>query len=89
MSAYIRKIMIDGLIVRLELKEMPDVLVHARIAAELTNQMAKRANTTGEIYLEDINDLNNHLDEMIRLLKQCNDSLAVLSKHYDSKIESD
>ena len=47
LSAYLRKMAIDGLIVHLELPELKEMISLLRRCAGSLNQMAKRMNETG------------------------------------------
>ena len=57
MAAYIRKMAIDGYVIRLDLSDVKEVARLLRINSNNLNQYAKRANETGSIYLEDIKEL--------------------------------
>ena len=61
MSAYIRKMAIDGYVIRLDMSDVKEVSRLLRINANNINQYAKRANETGNIYLEDIRDIQQQL----------------------------
>ena len=51
-TAYLRKMAIDGYVIRLDLSELTEILRLARINSNNLNQVAKRANETGNIYPE-------------------------------------
>ncbi len=70
MSAYIRKMAIDGIIVNLDITELNETTRLLRINANNLNQYAKRANETGSIYLEDIKELKEQLDGIWDTLKE-------------------
>ncbi len=76
MSAYVRKMALDGICIRLDLKDVRQLTVMLRRCSDNLNQYAKRANETGSIYAVDIEDLQNRLDEIWELSRQ---SLASLS----------
>ena len=76
MSAYIRKMALDGYCVKLDLKELIRLL---RICSNNLNQYAKKANETGSIYLADIQDLQVRLDELWRAAKELLVRLASIS----------
>ena len=50
MSAYLRKIAIDGYVVKLDLPELREMISLLRRTSNNTNQLAKRMNETGRIY---------------------------------------
>ena len=54
MSAYIRKMALDGLCVHLDLKDIREFTEQVSRIGNNLNQYAKRANETSSIYLEDI-----------------------------------
>ena len=50
MSAYIRKMAIDGYVIRLDLSDLNEVARLLHINSNNLNQYAKQANTNGSIY---------------------------------------
>ena len=54
MSAYIRKMSLDGLCVQLDLKDIRNFTEQVSRIGNNLNQYAKVANTTGSIYAQDI-----------------------------------
>ena len=54
MSAYIRKMCIDGLVVNLDVSAFDTIGRLLRITSNNVNQIAKQANTNGEIVHKDI-----------------------------------
>ena len=61
MAAYLRKISIDGYVVRLELREMVSLL---RRSSNNLNQIAKRVNETSRIYDADIDCLKENQEKI-------------------------
>ena len=78
MSAYIRKMALDGICIRLDLKDVRQLTVMLRRCSDNLNQYAKRANETESIYAADIEDLQNRLDEIWELSRQSLASLAAI-----------
>ena len=67
MSAYIRKMALDGLCIHLDLKDIRSLTEQiARIGNNL-NQYAKRANESGNIYAGDIKIIQEMMDTIWRL----------------------
>lgn len=64
MSAYLRKMAIDGYIVHLDLSDVKELVTLMRRCANNLNQYARRANETGSIYAADIADLQQQLDRL-------------------------
>ncbi len=69
MSAYIRKMAIDGYVVRLDLSDVNEVARLLHINSNNLNQYAKQANTNGSIYCGDIQNLKRQHEELCSLLK--------------------
>ena len=76
MSAYVRKMALDGICIRLDLKDVRQLVSMLQRCTNNLNQYAKRANETGSIYAADIEDLQKRLDEIWELSRQ---SLACLA----------
>ena len=76
MSAYIRKMALDGICVKLDLSDVRQLIVLLQRCSNNLKQYAKRANETGSIYAADIEDLQSRLDEIWELSRQ---SLAHLA----------
>ena len=70
MSAYLRKMAMDGYCVNLDLSEVGAVTTLLRRCSNNLNQYAKRANETGSIYQEDIRDAQARLDDIWQLQKE-------------------
>ncbi|MDY6307346.1 MAG: plasmid mobilization relaxosome protein MobC [Oribacterium sp.] len=56
-SSYLRKMALDGYCVNLDLRDVKEVVSLLWYCSNNLNQYAKRANETGSIYAEDIQDL--------------------------------
>lgn len=76
MSAYVRKMALDGICVKLDLQDVRQLIMLLQRCSNNLNQYAKRANETGSIYAADIEDLRSRLDEIWELSRQ---SLARLA----------
>lgn len=77
MSAYLRKIAIDGYVVQLDLPELREMVSLLRRSSNNLNQLARRANETGRIYPEDLADIRQNLAQLWESAKEI---LRVLSK---------
>ncbi|MDL2300030.1 plasmid mobilization relaxosome protein MobC [Clostridiaceae bacterium OttesenSCG-928-D20] len=64
MGAYIRKIAIDGYIVKLELPELAELTALLRRYNANLNQIAKRVNETSRIYAEDLEDIAQQQEDI-------------------------
>jgi len=78
MSAYIRKMAIDGYLIKLDLSDVKEASRLLRINANNINQYAKRANETGSIYLEDIKDIQRSQEELWILMKEILQRLSTI-----------
>ena len=65
-EAYMRKMAIDGYVVRLEVPELKEYVTLQRVYSRRFNEIAKRVNETGRIYPEDISEMK----EMVGKLKE-------------------
>ena len=61
MGAYIRKMAIDGYVVRLDLSDISELVSLLRRSSNNLNQYAKRAHENGRIYEADIEDVQSSL----------------------------
>ena len=78
MSAYIRKMAIDGYIVKLDLSDVKEVSRLLRINSNNINQYAKRANETGSIYLEDVMYVKREQEKLWELMKEILQRLSAM-----------
>jgi len=63
-EAYIRKMVLDGYIVRLDLSDVRKMVQLLSNATSNLNQIAKRANETRSIYESDIKDLQANYEKL-------------------------
>ena len=74
MGAYLRKMALDGYILRLDLPELKEMLSELRYMGNNVNQIAKRANEVGVIDEMDIRGVSKRqermLEQMARLLEK-------------------
>ena len=80
LSAYIRKMALDGYCLHLDLKELQRMAYLLQMCSNNLNQYAKAANENGRVYTADLEDLRARLDELISIGKQ------ILSGWQNSKI---
>ena len=76
LSAYLRKIAIDGFIIKLDLPELREMISLLRRSSNNLNQLARRANETGRIYPEDLADIRQN---QAQLWESAKEILRVLS----------
>ena len=66
-GAYIRKMAIDGYIIYTDTANIKEMNKELRAIGRNINQIAKRVNSTGDIYREDIAELRERLGEIWQL----------------------
>lgn len=76
-SAFVRKMAIDGYVVRLELPELKEMVSLLRYSSNNLNQLTKRVHETGRIYDADLEDLRQTHE---RMWDAARDILSALSK---------
>ena len=67
MAAYLRKIAIDGYIIQIDHADIKAMTAEIQKIGVNINQIARRVNSTGSVYQEDIDELKGALDEIWRL----------------------
>ena len=63
-SAYIRKMALDGYVVKLDLPELKQMISLLRYTSNNINQIAKRLNEGGRAYDTDFVDIQEKLDQL-------------------------
>ena len=69
-SAFIRKMALDGYIIKLNLDEIGEMIRLLRISSNNLNQIAKKANANGSIYGAEIAEMQMKQDEIWELAKE-------------------
>ena len=64
LSAYLRKMAVNGYIIHLDMSDIQEMIRLLRICSNNLNQYARRANETGSIYAADVDDLRTRLDSL-------------------------
>ena len=77
-SAYVRKMALDGYMVRLDMSDIRELVRLLRISSNNLNQVAKMANTTGSIYGTDVADMQVKQDEIWENMKEILARLAAI-----------
>ena len=62
--AYLRKMAVDGYAVRVDMSDFKALVSLLRICSNNLNQIAKRVNSTGNLYEEDVADLQERYGEL-------------------------
>ena len=64
LSAYLRKIAIDGYILKLDLPELREMISLLRRSSNNLNQIARRLNETGRFYAADMEDILQRQEQL-------------------------
>lgn len=78
MSAFIRKMALDGRIVLLDMEEIKTLVSLLRRTSANVNQIAKRVNSTSRVYENDLAEIQNRLGEVWAALDDVLRKLAVI-----------
>jgi hypothetical protein len=76
MEAYLRKMAIDGYIIQIDHSDIKKMTTELQKIGVNINQIARRANATGNVYPEDIEEIKGALKEVWRLQR-----LSLLKAH--------
>lgn len=64
LSAYLRKMAVDGYIIHLDMGDIQEMIRLLRICSNNLNQYTRRANETSSVYAADVEDLRTRLDDL-------------------------
>ena len=78
LSAYLRKIAIDGYVINLELPELGEMVSLLRRSSNNLNQLTKRVHESGRFYNADLEDLRRDYDGLWEAAQKILSSLAKL-----------
>lgn len=76
LSAYLRKMAIDGYVVNLDLPELKELVSLLRRSSNNLNQLTKRVHETGRFYDADLEDLRRDYDGLWEAAQKILRSLA-------------
>lgn len=77
-SAFVRKMAIDGYVIKLELPELKELVSLLRYSSNNLNQLTKRVHETGRIYDADLEDLRQSQERLWDAARRIFDTLAKL-----------
>ena len=78
-EAYLRKMTLDGYVVKLELPELKELVSLMRYSSNNLNQLTKRAHETGRIYDADLEDIARRQDQLWEGVRSILTRLAKIS----------
>ena len=79
LSAYLRKMAIDGYVVRIDVPELKELVSLLRYTSNNLNQLTRRAHETGRIYEADLEDISQKQEAIWTGVKEILARLASVS----------
>ena len=76
MSAYLRKMALDGYVVRMDLPELKELISLMRYTSNNVNQMARRLNEGGQIYEVDVREVCQNQERLWERLHEILDRIS-------------
>ena len=64
LGAYLRKMAVDGYVIQLDLADIRELVSLLRRTSNNLNQLTKRVHETGNVYGEDLEDLQESYDKL-------------------------
>ena len=77
-EAFMRKMLLEGYVLSLELPELKEILRLTRYTSNNVNQIARHAHKTGRYYIEDIEQMVRNQEAIQDALKEVLNRLAAL-----------
>lgn len=69
-GAYIRKMILDGYIVNLDIPELKEIIRLLSITSNNVNQMARQLNRNNTIYPQELTEVEAQLEQIYKLLRK-------------------
>ena len=79
MAAYLRKMAIDGYVVKLDLPELRELVSLLRYSSNNLNQLTRRVHETGRIYDADLEDISRQQEQLWEGVREILTQLSKLS----------
>ena len=79
LSAYLRKMAVDGYVVQLDLPELKELVSLLRRSSNNLNQLTRKVHETGRIYDADLEDISQRQEQLWDGVKEILTRLAKLS----------
>ena len=79
MGAYLRKMALDGLVIRLDLPELKELVSLLRRSSNNLNQLTRKVHETGRIYDVDLEDISQRQEQLWEGVKEILTQLSKLS----------
>ena len=78
LTAYMIRMALHGYVIVMDLSDLKEVLRLLQISGNNLNQYAKKANETGSIYHEDIEELRTNQKEILQEMRKVLDRLTTI-----------
>lgn len=78
LTAYMIRMAIHGYVLKMDLTDLKELLRLMQIAGNNLNQYAKKANETGSIYREDIEELRTAQKEILQEMRKVLEKLTAI-----------
>ena len=78
LTAYMIRMAIHGYVIKMDLSDLKELLRLMQISGNNLNQYAKKANETGSIYREDIEELRTAQKEILQELRKVLEKLTAI-----------
>ena len=70
LSAYLRKMALDGYVVKLELPELKELVSLMRRSSNNLNQLTRKVHETGRVYNADLEDISQRQEQLWECVKE-------------------
>ena len=70
LSAFLRKMAIDGYILKLDMPEIKEMIKLLRSSSNNLNQIAKKANAMGTVFEEDLKEIKSMQDDIWKAMNK-------------------
>ena len=77
--AYLRKMALDGYVVKLELPELKELVSLMRRSSNNLNQLTRKVHETGRVYNADLEDISQRQEQLWEGVKEILTQLSKLS----------
>ena len=78
-EAYLRKMALDGYVVKLELPELKELVSLMRYSSNNLNQLTRKVHETGRVYNADLEDISQRQEQLWEGVKEILTQLSKLS----------
>ena len=68
MGAYLRKMALDGYVVKLDLPELKELVSLMRRSSNNLNQLTRKVHETGRVYDADLEDISQQQEKLLSLI---------------------